>query len=568
MTGYDSYTFILCLIVFILLTTFSGIVIGLITKQSLRLIKCGADDDKITKEYYKSLKKKKSCAFDCFFSLTMCIILVVVFAFSLFVGFKKDAYSDTMPTFKVVKTGSMETKNKKNEYLFENDLNNQISTFDLVLIYKKPSMDELKLYDIVVYEVDGIELVHRIVEIEEPCDRHPNERWFKLQGDAVDSPDRFPVKYEQIKGIYKDQHVPFVGSFILFMQSPAGWLCIILVVGAIIITPILEKKLKKAKYNRLVEIGVIVVGEEPEIQLDEDDENYIRPDFLNDNELANALLSIETAVTEDMENSVEEPIIDKEETFPENFNQLKTFSEKLEASPNSIKNIQGEVQDVLLRVENSMLSDSKQFRTFRSRTLPLARFEFRGRTLYVYLGLDPKDYLDSKYIFTDVSDSKQFKNYPMRVILTSDRQADHAKELVFDIAQKHGLGIREIVLSDETEEKTLFIDALPNLPNNIIVLYSLVRNEIENIENVYVVEGFDREFRTDDQPIACMEIIDKSLYVYMAKTPENVDANTDIVIPENRVEEYPFALKLTSFDDVDIVKDVLKIIDEQIGGKK
>jgi hypothetical protein len=65
-----------------------------------------------------------------------------------------------------------------------------------------------------------------------------------------------------------------------------------------------------------------------------------------------------------------------------------------------------------------------------------------------------------------------------------------------------------------------------------------------------------------------MEIIDKSLYVYMAKTPENVDANTDIVIPENRVEEYPFALKLTSFDDVDVVKDVLKIIDEQIGGKK
>lgn len=477
----------------------------------------------------------------------------------------------------------METKNKKNEYLFENDLNNQINTFDLVLIYKKPSMDELKLYDIVVYEVDGIELVHRIVEIEEPNQYHPNERWFRLQGDAVDSPDRFPVKYEQIKGIYKDQHVPFVGSFILFMQSPAGWLCIILVVGAIIITPILEKKLKKAKYNRLVEIGVIVVGEEPEIELDEDDENYIRPDFLNDNELANALLSIETVVTEDMENSVEEPSpststeetvdtetveVSVEETYPDNFNDLETFKEKLDAAPNSVKKIQSEVQRVLLGVENSMLSDSKQYRTFRSRNLPLARFEFRGRTLYVYLGLDPKDYLGSKYIFTDVSDSKQFKNYPMRVILTSDRQADHAKELVFDIAQKHGLRIREIVLSDETEEKTLFIDALSNLPNNIIVLYSLVRNEIENIENVYVVEGFDREFRTDDQPIACMEIIDKSLYVYMAKTPENVDANTDIVIPENRVEEYPFVLKLTSFDDVDVVKDVLKIIDEQIGGKK
>ena len=120
----------------------------------------------------------------------------------------------------------------------------------MIFVYEKPSQEDLKLYDIVVYEVDGVLLVHRIVQIEEPNQAHPNERWFLCQGDAVDAPDRFPVKYSQIRAIYRGERVPFVGSFVLFMQSPAGWLCIILIVGAIVATPIIEKKIQREKDAR------------------------------------------------------------------------------------------------------------------------------------------------------------------------------------------------------------------------------------------------------------------------------------------------------------------------------
>ena len=75
-----------------------------------------------------------------------------------------------------------------------------------------PKEEDLKLYDIVVYKQDDIYVVHRIVGIEEPNEKHPNERYFLLQGDAVDSPDRFPVKYSQMQGIYTDEKIPFVGS--------------------------------------------------------------------------------------------------------------------------------------------------------------------------------------------------------------------------------------------------------------------------------------------------------------------------------------------------------------------
>ena len=57
--------------------------------------------------------------------------------------------------------------------------------------------------------------------------------------------------YSQMQGIYRGNRVPFVGSFVLFMQSPAGWLCIILVLFAIIVTPMLERKLETEAKARL-----------------------------------------------------------------------------------------------------------------------------------------------------------------------------------------------------------------------------------------------------------------------------------------------------------------------------
>ena len=115
----------------------------------------------------------------------------------------------------------------------------------------------MKLYDIVVYEVYDNLVIHRIVQIEEPNEKHPNERYFLLQGDDVHYPDKFPVKYKQMKGIYKGERVPMVGSFVMFLQSPAGYLCILLVVFALIAIPMMEKKIKKEEVERLIAADVI-----------------------------------------------------------------------------------------------------------------------------------------------------------------------------------------------------------------------------------------------------------------------------------------------------------------------
>ena len=268
MTDYEIYTFILCAIVFVVMVALSVYVVAVIYKLTVKLIKSGTEDQKIIAEWNKRKQKTKfSRVVD--FSTLLILSLVVIFVFfsSLYINCTQNSYFDNVPTYRVVQTGSMAKKNAKNKYLFDNNLDNQIQTFDLIAMYKLPKEEDLKLYDIVIYEVDDMLIVHRIVEIEEPNQYHPNERHFRLQGDAIESPDRFPVLYSQMRGIYKGWRMPFIGSFIMFMQSPAGWLCVALVVGAIIVSPILDKKLLRHKEDRLRLIGalsVTVVEKAPE----------------------------------------------------------------------------------------------------------------------------------------------------------------------------------------------------------------------------------------------------------------------------------------------------------------
>ena len=254
MSNYELYVFFLCFIVFTLLTALFTTMIVCIVKQSIRLIRCGEDDETIKKEYKRNKSRKSNRVAQVLntgLSVLICVMMLVLFVFSICTKIGGCVCLGNIPSYKVVNSGSMSVKNEHNDYLFNNSLNDQIQTFDLIQIHKLPDEFDLELYDIVVYEVDDILVVHRIVEIEEPNDKHPDERWFTLQGDNVENPDRFPVRYSQMRAIYRGNRIPFIGSFVMFMQSPAGWLCILLIVFAMVATPLVEKKISKEIKLRL-----------------------------------------------------------------------------------------------------------------------------------------------------------------------------------------------------------------------------------------------------------------------------------------------------------------------------
>lgn len=265
MTGFDIYVFILCFIVFTVFVVLFTYMIWMIMKMSLKLMEHGLADEEITKEYEKEQNTSPVVDWLCKgLSLLLCMVFSVGFVFSMWMNATEDRAANGIPSIKVVKSDSMATKHEANSYLWENNLNDQIQMFDVVVCNHLPAEEDLKLYDIVVYEQNDIYVIHRIVGIEEPNEKHPNERYFLIKGDANKYADEFPVLYSQMKGIYEGFKIPFVGSLVLFMQSPAGWLVILLVVYAMVATPIVEKKMRKVRNRRLTEIGVITSETPPE----------------------------------------------------------------------------------------------------------------------------------------------------------------------------------------------------------------------------------------------------------------------------------------------------------------
>lgn len=257
MTGLEIYTFILCFVVFVLLTASFTYMITIITKMELTLIRHGHRDEEIIKEYRKKKQANRVLLWvNRIVSLLMCLCFTAAFLFAVYIRTTEDRPANGIPSIKVVKSESMAEKLPANTYLFDNRLDDQIQMFDVVICRHLPPEEDLKLYDVVVYRQGDISVIHRIVGIEEPNANHPDQRYFLLQGDAVEWQDKFPVLYSQMQGIYEGERIPFFGSFILFMQSPAGWLCLLLVVFAMVATPIVEKKVKKATERRLDEMQV------------------------------------------------------------------------------------------------------------------------------------------------------------------------------------------------------------------------------------------------------------------------------------------------------------------------
>lgn len=210
----------------------------------------GGQDAKIVKEAEQLNKSHVGDIVCSVISLLLCALIVAVAVVSIYLNFQEESTSDTVPTIRVVKSDSMSGKRESNTYLYENDLNDQFQMFDLILTYKMPEESELQLYDIVVYKYDeDTMIIHRIIAIDPPNESH-DCYYYTLRGDNNSLSDSTKVTYDQMLGIYRGERVPYAGSFVMFLQSPAGWLCVILLTATVLLTPALENIIVKRKLER------------------------------------------------------------------------------------------------------------------------------------------------------------------------------------------------------------------------------------------------------------------------------------------------------------------------------
>lgn len=116
----------------------------------------------------------------------------------------------------------------------------------------------------------------------------------------------------------------------------------------------------------------------------------------------------------------------------------RSYTAKIIQGDEKLKEYYNELKNELLRykVKNRI---SWHYETFKTGRKLLARLAVRGKTLGLYLALDPKEYEDSEYKINDVSKVAKNADVPLLYKIKNDRRCRYAKELIAEVMEESGL---------------------------------------------------------------------------------------------------------------------------------
>ena len=122
----------------------------------------------------------------------------------------------------------------------------------------------------------------------------------------------------------------------------------------------------------------------------------------------------------------------------------RSFMARLIQSQDKMQDYYTGLKNVLLSFEGVKSRVSWNYDSFNRGRKQLAKMNIRGKSLMLYLALDPKEFADTKYFFTDVSDKLKFSKVPMRVKIRSGRGFKHGVELIEEMMSRMGIERQEI----------------------------------------------------------------------------------------------------------------------------
>ena len=102
------------------------------------------------------------------------------------------------------------------------------------------------------------------------------------------------------------------------------------------------------------------------------------------------------------------------------------------------------LKNVLLSFEGVKSRVSWNYDSFNRGRKQLAKMNIRGKSLMLYLALDPKEFENTKYFYTDVSDKLKFAKVPMRIKIRSGRGFKYGVELIEQMMAQLGIVRQEI----------------------------------------------------------------------------------------------------------------------------
>ena len=108
----------------------------------------------------------------------------------------------------------------------------------------------------------------------------------------------------------------------------------------------------------------------------------------------------------------------------------KSFEAKLIQGDDALKRWYSELKQELLSYKKVSARRSWQHEAFRLGRGPVAKLVVRGKTLRLYLALDPAPYEGSKFLVEDASEHAKFEKTPLLYRIKNDRRCRYAKELI------------------------------------------------------------------------------------------------------------------------------------------
>lgn len=193
---------------------------GTRTSEFLSLLLDTKDKKKIKKK-----KTKKIISNVIFYTLLVLFIPVFVYAVSNRITNNKMPLGDKR--VRVVASGSRSKKNEANKDYLENEnlrkqynLDNQFQKNDRIIVSKPEGVNDIHLYDVVVYDnrKTNRTIIHRVIKIDDST----GIPHYTTRGDANNANDDYDLTFEDIVGVYTNKKIDKVGALVLFLQSPIG----------------------------------------------------------------------------------------------------------------------------------------------------------------------------------------------------------------------------------------------------------------------------------------------------------------------------------------------------------
>lgn len=119
---------------------------------------------------------------------------------------------------------------------------------------------------------------------------------------------------------------------------------------------------------------------------------------------------------------------------------VRSFASRLIQDENLQKNYSA-IKNAIEKYKNVKSRVSFFAETYKAGRENLAVVAVRGKTLFVYLALDPAKLEDGRYRFTDESDRASYVKTPVKVKIKGSRALKQACELIDMLAEKKGLAL-------------------------------------------------------------------------------------------------------------------------------